>query len=95
MATKYITREITTYKYTFGQTMKADDGSITVGNLTEVICTSKLGPRVLDKVMAENGCNVLISCEEETENRRMSLQVFIANSEPYTPATRNASNNDQ
>lgn len=82
---KYVTREIVGYKHTFGTTMKDESGNITIGNIQEVYTPVKLGPRALEKRMKEAGANVLIDTVEVKENRRMSIETFIENSEVYVP----------
>lgn len=74
---KYFTRTITTYTYKFAKT---DGQNLT--DVTEMNFTAKLSRKVKAKLMESEGFNVDLGMTEVNELRRMSLDVFLENSEP-------------
>lgn len=76
---KYFTRTITTYTYKFAKT----DGQ-NLSDVTEMNFTSKLSKSAKAKLMESEGFNVNLGMTEVDELRRMSLDVFLENSEPVS-----------
>lgn len=76
---KYFTRTITTYIYKFAKT---DGQNLT--DVTDMSFTSKLSKSAKAKVMEFEGFNVDLGMTKVDELRRMSIDVFLENSEPVT-----------
>lgn len=74
---KYFTRTITTYTYKFAKT---DGQNLT--DVTDMSFTAKLSKSAKAKLMESEGFNVDLGVTEVDELRRMSLDVFLENSEP-------------
>ena len=74
---KYFTRTITTYTYKFAKT---DGQNLT--DVTDMSFTVKLSKSAKAKLMESEGFNVDLGVTEIDELRRMSLDVFLENSEP-------------
>lgn len=74
---KYFTRTITTYNYKFAKT----DGQNLI-DVTNMSFTAKLSKGAKAKLMEFEGFNVDLGMTEVNELRRMSLDVFLENSEP-------------
>lgn len=74
---KYYTRTITIYTYKFAKT----DGQ-NLADVTEMSFAAKLTKSAKAKLMEAEGFNVDLGVTEVGELRRMSLDVFLENSEP-------------
>lgn len=80
---KYITREVTAYVYNLVNVEKDATGNSVVTKSTTITTYNKLGQRALNKYMIANGYNAVVGIDEIKENRRMSIEKFIENSEVF------------
>ena len=86
---KYFTREINGFNYKFATVTKYADG-VTVDNEHIVYSDRKLGNRAIASYHNELGTNVVLEVVPVKENRRMSVDFFMANSEVYVPRASKA-----
>ena len=86
---KYFTREINGFNYKFATVNKNADG-VFVDNEHIIYSDRKLGNRAIAAYHEELGTNVVLDIIPVKENRRMSVDFFMANSEVYVPKTGKA-----
>ena len=86
---KYFTREINGFNYKFASVTKGEDG-VTVDNEHIIYSDRKLGSRAIAAYHEELGTNVVLDVVPVKENRRMTVDFFMANSEVYVPKTGKA-----
>lgn len=80
---QYITRTIEGFSYQIAKAVYNGDGVANVTNIKEVFSSRKLGARAINSMLEENDCNIVIEIKTVKENRRMSYDFFLANSEAY------------
>lgn len=86
---KYFTREINGFNYKFATVRKDADG-VAVANEHTIYSDRKLGNRAIAAYHADLGTNVVLEITPVKENRRMTVEFFMANSEVYVPKTGKA-----
>lgn len=78
---KYFTRTITTYEYSFAKIIRDDSGEMKLEAVAPVSTPDKMGDRAKKEYCRLTGADVCTGCKELQQVRRMSYDVFMANSE--------------
>lgn len=74
---KFITREITTYTYTFGH-IDLDNG--TINNARHITTVDNLSNRTIDDICKQQNLGIHIGTTEETNMYCIPVDVFVAES---------------
>ena len=80
---QYITRTVEGFNYQIAKAVHNGDGVANLTNIKDVFSSRKLGARAINSMLEENDCNIVLEIKTVKENRRMSYDFFLANSEPY------------